>query len=147
MRDNFSEESTAKINKYLQKHHQKIKFLLAGGFNTALGAVITFAVQYLLGSYIGPQIVFVIGYLIASIPAYLLMKLWVFQTKGGYLREYASYISSIFFTLVTGTITVSFFYNFLQFNEYLSQLLTILLNACISYFYVKYVVFSNRGKS
>lgn len=141
MQDDFKEASISKIKKYLQVHRQKIKFLFAGGMNTALGTAITFTVQYLLGSYFGPQIIFIIGYLIASIPAYLLMKFWVFQTKGNYLREYANYVSSIFFTLIVGTFTVSFFYNFLKFNEYLSQLLAILINACISYFYVKFVVF------
>ncbi len=72
---------------------QKVRYLLAGGWNTLFGYVISVALYYTLSNRLHVVEIAVLGNIIAITMAYLTYKLFVFQTKGNWLREYfRSYI-------------------------------------------------------
>ncbi len=72
-----------------------LRFLLVGGFNTLFGIGL-YAALYALTRPIHMHYLWVaaIGNLIAVTVAYVLYKIFVFRTRGGWLREYVKFWAS-----------------------------------------------------
>ena len=67
-----------------------LRYLVVGGWNTAFGYGVFAGFNYLLTGVIPyPYMVAnVLGYVVSITTAYLAYKVFVFKTKGNYLREY-----------------------------------------------------------
>lgn len=68
-----------------------MNYLLVGGWNTAFGYLVFLALYYLFVSRIHYLIIFVISNIISITNAYIGYKIFVFKTKGNYLKEYARF--------------------------------------------------------
>jgi putative flippase GtrA len=81
-----SKQVFATIRKKLDT--QKTRYLLAGGWNTLFGYCSTIALYYAFSNRLHVIEIGVLGNIIAITMAFLTYKLFVFQTKGNWLREY-----------------------------------------------------------
>ena|SRR4030067_2569452 len=71
----------------------KVRYLLAGGWNTLFGYSTGIILYYSFSKYLHVIEIGVLANIIAITMAFLTYKLFVFQTKGNWLREYfRSYI-------------------------------------------------------
>ena len=125
---------------------QKLRFLLAGGFNTAVGYSLVFLGQYFLGGYMFPQVIFGLAYLISSLSSFTVMKHLVFRTSGNYLREYLKYLSSSVTSALIGLGVLSLVVDFLGGNEYLGQFLAMSASVVTSYIMLKYYAFASKTR-
>lgn len=80
-----------------RKHEEKIRYIIAGGWNTLIGYLVFAILYYFLSHKIHYLIILVFSYIVSITNAYVSYKYLVFKTKGNYLREYLR------FYLVYGT--------------------------------------------
>jgi putative flippase GtrA len=67
---------------------RKIRYILAGGWNTVFGYGIGNGIYYGLGGKLHVLLVGALAYVISSTMSFITYKLFVFRTKGGWLSEY-----------------------------------------------------------
>lgn len=67
---------------------KRMRFLGAAGFNFAAGYLISLAMYYSLEDYLNIVVIAVIINIICITVSFLTYKLFVFRTKGGWIREY-----------------------------------------------------------
>jgi putative flippase GtrA len=67
---------------------RKIRYLLAGGWNTLFGYSTGVFLYYAFSSYLHIIMIGLLANILAITMAYLTYKLFVFQTEGNWLREY-----------------------------------------------------------
>lgn len=70
------------------KHKQKMDYLIAGGWNTLFGYLNFVILYYFFEQYVHYTILVVISYILSITNAYICYKLFVFRTKGNWLKEY-----------------------------------------------------------
>jgi len=75
-----------KILKFFQ--NQKVRYLIAGGWNTLFGYVISLILYGLLRTKYHIVLISILANIIAITSAFILYKFYVFKTKGNYLKEY-----------------------------------------------------------
>jgi len=91
------------MRRFYQQHKQKIDYLLIGGWNTVFGYGLFLALYYLLSARIHYLILLGICNVLAITNAYIGYKLFVFKTRGNYLREYLR-----FYLVYGGAIVLNF---------------------------------------
>ena len=123
----------------------KLRFLIAGGFNTAAGYSLVFLGQYFLNGSLPPQVIFILAYLAASLLAFTVMKHLVFRTSGNYLREYLRYLLSSALSALVGIAVLSLLISYLGLNEYAGQFFAMSASVITSYIALQYYAFL-RGK-
>jgi putative flippase GtrA len=121
---------------------EKLRFLLIGGANTAFGLFAFAALYFLLPESVHYLIILVLANFVSVLFAYFMLKIFVFQTKGSYLKEfvrcYSVYLSILGLNAVLLFICVSL----LHFPVLLSQIgVTVLL---VIYSYIGHKKFSFR---
>lgn len=67
---------------------RKIRYFIAGGWNTLFGYFVSVLLYYLLRAHFNVVEIAVIGNVIAITMAFLIYKIFVFQTKGNWISEY-----------------------------------------------------------
>lgn len=68
---------------------QAVRYVIAGGYNTAFGFVSFALLQLWLGAQMHYLAVLALNFFIAAANAFLVLKYLVFRTRGNLLREYA----------------------------------------------------------
>lgn len=76
------------MKQFYERNKQKIDYLLVGGWNTVFGFLAFVVLYYLFGRAVHYLILVVISNILSITNAYIGYKLFVFRTKGHYLREY-----------------------------------------------------------
>lgn len=100
-------------------HHEKINYLLIGGWNTLLGYLIFVALYYLFRQIIHYLILLIISNILSITNAYISYKIFVFKTRRNYLREYLR-----FYVVYGGAFALNF----------------ILLPVCVELFHIQPVI-------
>ncbi len=119
------------IKKYSDS--SKLRYLLAGGWNTVFGYGIGVILYYLLSNYLHVTVIALIANIIAITMSFTTYKLFVFRTKGEWLKEYLrSYVVYGGMALL-GIGLIWFMVNGLSIPFWIAQGLTILLTVIISY--------------
>ena len=119
----------------------KIRFLLVGGVNTLIGIGIINGLQFIIGNSMRPQYVFIIGWIIASLPNFFGMQLLVFESPGHVFAKYVKYILSSLTNCLVGICFLFLFFDLLSLNVYFSQTSVLIINAVISYSLMKFFTF------
>ena len=68
--------------------NRKIRYLLAGGWNTLFGYSTGVVLYYAFSRYLHITVIALLANILAITMAYLTYKLFVFQTQGNWLSEY-----------------------------------------------------------
>ena len=79
------------MRRFYKKHQQKINYLLVGGWNTVFGYCAFLSLYYLLNQYIHYVFLLMLSNILSVTNAYIGYKIFVFKTKGNYLREYVRF--------------------------------------------------------
>jgi putative flippase GtrA len=121
---------------------EKVRFIIIGGFNTIFGFSLFAILYFLLGTKIHYLIILVFNHLIAVSISYLMLKFFVFCTKGNYLREFIN--CHITYLLII-TLNMFFLYAMVDVfkqNILFSQLFITFFLVIFSYYGNKYFSFT-----
>lgn len=129
------------------KHGQKIRFVLAGGLNTMIGLA-AYPVLYAVLNRIGMDylIILAISQAFCICFAYLTNKFFVFKTQGGYVREYARFITFHGILFVLNLIVLRHLVERLHLSPVWSQLGFALFVIITSYLWHSNITFSSARK-
>ena len=113
--------------------NQKYKYLLAGGWNTLFGYIISIIIYELLSEYFN---IITIGFginLISITSAFLVYKLFVFKSKGKWIVEYLRCILVYAWAAIFGVFMLWLMVENMKIEFYIAQAIITLLTVCISY--------------
>jgi len=136
--------------KLLEKYHPildrfipplQARFLMIGGVNTLIGYLVVTCIYTLFSERLSFLMIGIISNVVAISIAFTLQKLFVFQTKGNWLKEYLrSYIT--YGTVgIIGFALLWIFLNVLQINVWLSQAIIIVIITGVSFIGHKKITF------
>lgn len=145
--------------KYLEniwfKQNEKLRFLLVGGFNTAVSFVIYYVILYLSDGK--EQLSLLLMNLININISIGTMRYYVFQSHGPFLKEYAKAFSSYIMLYFVNMFLLAFFVSVVHvaeklpadsiflsipnLNKALAQICCVVIITCITFFIHKYFSF------
>ena len=119
----------------------KARYLLAAGWNTLFGYGLGVSLYKLLYPGLSIFWIAVLANLISISMSFLSYKLFVFRTKGNWIREYLRSYVAYGGTAILNIFLFWFFIDALNVNIWLTQLFSIAITAVSSYFFHKYFTF------
>lgn len=119
---------------------EKIRFLLVGGFNTVVSYLIFAGFIQILGeaSY---QLSLVLSWILSSFISFSTQKIFVFQTKGNWCREYIKCLLTWTIGYLINAGTLELVVKVLRLDVYIGQAVSILLTTVITYILFKHFAF------
>jgi putative flippase GtrA len=118
----------------IRKHGEKIRFLIAGGWNTLFGYLIFALLFYLLSAKVHYMALLAVSYIFSITNAYLSYKYFVFKTKGNVMQEYFRFYVIYGIAFLANLVLLPAFVELLHVHPLISQALIIVLTVIISYF-------------
>ncbi|MGN0022934.1 MAG: GtrA family protein [Elusimicrobiaceae bacterium] len=126
---------------------QPIRFIIAGGYNTAVGYILFIAAVYVFGrSQTGVQAALLSSYILSSFNSYLVQKFLVFRTKGNYIKEYFKALSVWAAGYVINAVLLYLFTKKLNIHPYAAQALSVCLVTFFTYVLFKYYSFRRSAE-
>jgi len=126
------------------RHQTKVRFLLAGAFNTALGLA-TFPALYFLAAPLKLHYltILTISQALCVTVAFLTNKFLVFRTSGNYLQEYGKFITFHLSYFLVNLVALPVLVEFAGMNPVWAQTLFAVLVIVSSYFWHSRITFSS----
>ena len=121
----------------------KIRFLFIGGLNAAISYAIFAIALYLLGGK-HYQACVILQWTLSSVFSYFNQKIFVFCTKGNYLKEYLKCCSTWALSYLINVVILELLVKFLISNVYLAQFISIFMVSVITYILFKYFAFKTK---
>lgn len=112
---------------------QKIRYILAGGWNTIFGYMLGVIAYLWLNNHMHIIFISIVTNIIAITMAFLTYKLFVFKTSGKWLMEYLKIYLVYGGTALIGTILLWGFVDYFRINIWISQGLVLGLLFIVSY--------------
>jgi putative flippase GtrA len=84
---NFFKLKTLLFNRN-EEQNKKLRYLLVGGFNTAFGYLASVVIYYTMQSYLHIILIGVIANIVCITLSFIMYKLFVFNSRNSWLREY-----------------------------------------------------------
>lgn len=123
----------------------KIRFFLVGGFNAAFSYVI-FAIAFYLLNHQHYQVCVALQWIISSFVSFTNQKIFVFCTKGNWLKEYLKCCTTWVVSYICNALILELIVRFVTKNVYIGQIFSILLASVITYVLFKYFAFRHHKK-
>lgn len=111
----------------------KFRYLLAGSWNTGFGYLCGVSMYYLFGDWMGVLIVAILSNILAISMSFFTYKLFVFRTKGNWVKEYLRAYLVYGLSAIVGILLLMIFVKLLDIEFWLAQALVILVTVIISY--------------
>lgn len=122
----------------------KVRYLIAGGWNTLFGYFVGVALFLGLTGIMHTAAIAFIANCLGILMSFSIYKLFVFKTRGNWIREFLKaclvYGNMAFISILL----LWLFIDILNFNIWLSQALTITLTIFVSYFGHKKFTFTKK---
>jgi putative flippase GtrA len=132
------------MREMIERHKQKIMYLIVGMWNTAFGYGLFAGLYYLLSKSMHYNVILFICYVVSTINAYLLYKFFVFRTKGNLVRGYLRF-SVVYVYAYLGNMLILFaLKRFTSVDLYLGQAISVVVIVLISYMSHKKYTFKDR---
>jgi putative flippase GtrA len=125
---------------------QPIRFTLLSIYNTLLGYMIFAVLTYAFKNYLWVWVILLIATVIGTAHNFVLLKIFVFQTKGHWINECFKNYYLCILIYVLNTILIYIFIDFLSFNIYIAQVFCSIILTIINYFVMKYFAFKSFKK-
>lgn len=122
---------------------EKIRFLLVGGFNTVVSYLMFAGFIFILGE-LRCQLSLVLAWILSSFISFSTQKIFVFQTKGNWCREYVKCLLTWSIGYLINAGTLELFVKVLHLNVYIGQAVSILLTTVITYLLFKHFAFKGE---
>lgn|SRR5574341_1552276 len=135
-----------KTRKFYKKHDQKINYIVAGTWN-AIFAYTSFVALYFIAKpyHVSVIVVLIFNQVIAYTQAFIVNKLFVFKTRGNYLREYIRFYIVNGISFGANIVLIYIFVTLLHFNAIVSQ--GVILCILVIFSYAGHAKFSFRSKN
>lgn len=129
----------------VRRHETKIRFVVTGGVNTAVG-ILLFPILYLLLApyHIHYVVTLVISNVLCVGFAYLTNKFFVFRTSGNYLREFGRFVVFHLSHFVLNLVAVPLLVEFAGISPLIAQPFFALVVVITSYFWHRHITFVKR---
>lgn len=126
------------------KHQTKIRYLLAGALNTAIGLAVFPALYFLAAPLkLHYLIILTISQVLCITFAYLSNKFFVFKTSGNYLRETGKFLTFHLSYFLVNLAALPALVEFAGMNPVWAQTLFAVLIIVTSYFWHSRITFSS----
>lgn len=123
-------------------HQTKVRFLLAGTFNTAIGLVIYPALYFLVAPLkLHYLTILLLGYMVTVTCSFLTHKFLVFRTSGNYLRESGKFLMLHLSYFLMNLAALPTLVEFAGMNPVWAQTLFAVLVVATSYFWHSHITF------
>lgn len=117
-----------------KEHREKINFLLIGIWNTVFGYFTFVALYYLLNHIVHYVLLLIISNIISITNAFVGYKLFVFKTKGNYLKEYFRFYLVYGVSILLNIIMLPIVVETFKISPVLAQPGFIFITVIVSYF-------------
>ncbi len=121
---------------------QPVRFILVGGWNTCVAYGLYVLILWIMDSK-HPQIALFASFILSTVQGYLTQKIFVFHTKGNYVKEYVKCLGTWGICYLFNAFLLGVFLYF-KFNPYIGQLFSCLIISVNSYLMLKYIAFRNH---
>lgn len=126
--------------------HQKIRFIIIGGCNSVNGLAIFSLFYYSLQDAFHYLAILFLSGIISIFIAFLMLRFFVFRSKGPFFVEmFRSYLTYLMI-LCLNAVILFLFVDIMHMQVILSQIITILILAVISYISHKYFSFRQKNE-
>ena len=124
---------------------EKLRFLLVGGFNTVVSYMMFAGLIFLIGKSKYQQSL-ILSWLLSSFISFFTLKMFVFQTKGNWFKEYSKCLLTWSIGYVINARALEVVVKLLHLNVYIGQALSILVTMIMSYILFKYFAFKHKSQ-
>lgn len=129
-----------------ESNKERIFYGIIGLWNTVFGFAVFSVLYYYVSAYVGYLIVLILSYVISITNAYFGYKRFVFKSKGGGLKEYARFYLVYGGAFMMNFILLPVFIDIIHLSAYFSQLLIILINFFVSYYFHRRFTFRKEQR-
>ena len=133
--------SIKKILNTWYKIPQAIRFILVGGYNTVFGYALFSALYFAIDNNIHYSLILFISYLISILNSFIVLKIFVFNTKGNWLKECISTYISYIFLYPINALVLFISIDLYGLSAYIGQLIATIIMPIITYFVLKRFAF------
>jgi putative flippase GtrA len=135
------------LSDFLNEHQKKIRFLIAGGINTAVGLAV-YPILYLLLQPYGVSYLkaLILAQIICITFSFISNKYFVFKTKGNIKTEYPKFFAFYGFYFVLNLICLPIMVEVLHLNPMVAQPLFSIAIVVSSYFWHSTITFKSIHK-
>ena len=129
---------------FLQKYQKKIRFLIAGGINTAVGLAM-YPILYVLLSPFGVGYIkaLVLSQIICITFSFVINKYFVFKTKGNVRKEYPKFFAFYGIYFLLNLLCLPVMVEVLKMNPMVAQTLFSIAIIATSYFWHNTITFKS----
>jgi putative flippase GtrA len=112
---------------------EKVRFLLAGGWNTAFGYGV-FTVLVLLFSYVMHYtLLLVIAYVVATLNAFVIYRRFVFRVRGDWVRDLIRFVGVYVVSLVLNLVALPVLVEVAGFRVLVAQAVAVCVTGVVSF--------------
>lgn len=121
------------MDRVIKRHRQKIVYLLIGGWNTLFGYGVFVLLYNAFSKFVGYAVVLTVSYVVSITNSYIGYKLFVFKTRGNFLREYLKFYVVYGGGYMLNLLMFPVFTGFIGVNPYYAQILITFIIMVASY--------------
>ena len=137
------------INELFKKYREIIVYVIVGGVTTVINMVIHFGLVYL--TKLDELVIVFIAWFFAVIFAYIMNKLWVFQSKSFkkdvLVHEIVSFTGARVFSLGVEELIFLIFVTWLGMDQFIIKMAAAIIVIIMNYVFSKLVIFKNKDKN
>ncbi len=112
---------------------KRVRYLLAGGWNTLFGYCVGVLFYYLLHNYLHTLVIIVLANILNISMSFLTYKIFVFKTRGNWLSEYVRCYVVYGNIAIVGMLLIWLMVDFFMVPFWIAQALILLITVIISY--------------
>lgn len=112
---------------------KRVRYLLAGGWNTLFGYCVGVLFYYLLHNYLHTLVIIVLANILNISMSFLTYKIFVFKTRGNWLSEYVRCYVVYGNIAIVGMLLIWVMVDFFMVPFWIAQALILLITVIISY--------------
>ena len=122
-------------------HGKKVRYLMAGGLNTAVGLGMYPFLYIAIGKHFGYMGILVISQIICVTFSFFVNKFFVFRTKGNISAEYLKFFTFHLAYLILNILGLPIMVELLDMNPIIAQTIFAMCIAITSYFWHNIITF------
>lgn len=122
---------------------EKIRFILVGGYNAVISYLLYVLILWFTNEK-SPQLALFTSFIVSTFHNFLTQKIYVFCTKGGYLREYIKCLTSWTISYVLNSMFLILFTAVFNINPYLAEFFAMAIVGVNTYLMLKFFAFKNK---
>lgn len=129
-----------KLLQLIRKYRQLAKFIIIGAVNTLVSVLFFVFFIKLLGENVY-QLCLFLSWLVSSFSSFTLQKIFVFQTKGNWLKEYAKCLISWAIGYGINAVSLAVIIHLLEYHVIIAEIIALILTIISTFLLFKFFAF------